>query len=188
MEDFEPIFKELIEVCCCFVHVTLAGIRLRRFQNDVNDAYTDAYTEAFIPVAETLVANAGRVESSDPKQAIDLYKRASVVYRVSRFPFQSTPYKKKAYQAQKDAYMRGARLWDIPMQDINIPHAHAAGKDGKEIPLYVRAPPSATAERPVPVVLLITGLDGHRPDNTQVASPLSSFVVIANAGTQTAHR
>jgi len=123
-----------------------------------------------VPIAEALVAQAAEIESTDPKQAIDLYKRASVVYRVSRFPFQSTPYKKKAYQAQKEAYMRGARLWDIPMQDISIPHTHAAGEDGKKIPLYVRAPPAASAENPVPVMLLITGLDGHRPDNTQVRS------------------
>jgi len=54
-----------------------------------------------------------------------------------------------------------------------IPHTHAAGDDGAEIPVYVRTPRGAKKEAPVPVVLLITGLDGHRPDNAGVGIPLA---------------
>lgn len=68
--------------------------------------------------------------------------------------------------------MKGAQLWDVPMQEVIIPHKHAAGEDGKEIPLYVRTPPNASAENPAPVMFLITGLDGHRPDNFEVRRPV----------------
>jgi len=65
--------------------------------------------------------------------------------------------------------MRGAALWDIPMKEVVIPHTHAAGQDGKEVPLYVRMPRGAGKDgKKVPVLLLMTGLDGHRPDNSEV--------------------
>jgi len=67
--------------------------------------------------------------------------------------------------------MRGAALWDIPLKEVVIPHTHAAGEDGKEIPLYVRMPRGAgKGGKKVPVLLLMTGLDGHRPDNSEVRS------------------
>ena len=115
-----------------------------------------------------MVEEAEAAESKDPAKAIDLYKRAAVVYRISRFPFICSPLKTRAYELQKAAYLKAAKLWETPLKDVNIPHKHAAGADGKEIPLYIRIPPTATPESPCPVVLLITGLDGHRPDNTMV--------------------
>ena len=63
----------------------------------------------------------------------------------------------------------GAKLWDVPITEVVIPHKHASEGDGKEIPLYLRIPPTASKESPCPVVLLVTGLDGHRPDNTEVS-------------------
>lgn len=50
-----------------------------------------------------------------------------------------------------------------------IPHTHATGRDGAHIPIYVRLPEEASASNRVPVVLLMTGLDGYRPDNSQRA-------------------
>lgn len=76
--------------------------------------------------------------------------------------------KRKAYNDQKSVYLRGASLWDVPMKEEIIPHTYASGEDGKEIPVYIRTPKKAKAGSPVPVVLLICGLDGHRPDNFEV--------------------
>lgn len=56
--------------------------------------------------------------------------------------------------------MRGASLWDVPMKEVIIPHTHAEGEDVKEIPLYVRIPPAAKKGNKVPVMLLMTGMDG----------------------------
>jgi hypothetical protein len=54
------------------------------------------------------------------------------------------------------------------MKDVTIEHKFAEGEDGKEIPMYVRIPRGAKADKKVPVLLLISGLDGHRPDNSEV--------------------
>lgn len=63
--------------------------------------------------------------------------------------------------------MKGAELWDVPIKEVIVPFKDAANGDDKSIPLYVRTPATATIEKPVPVILLITGLDGHRPDNSE---------------------
>jgi hypothetical protein len=115
-----------------------------------------------------LAHEAEAVESTDHSLAIQLYKRACVVYRISRFPYIGTPLKREAYEAQKKAYLKGAALWDVPLQELVIPHTYAGEGDGKEIPLYIRMPIDASPEMPCPVMLLVTGLDGHRPDNTEV--------------------
>jgi pimeloyl-ACP methyl ester carboxylesterase len=73
----------------------------------------------------------------------------------------------KAYKAQKKTYLKGTKLWDVPIQEVILPFKNAADGDGDSIPLYVRTPPVASQEKPVPVILLITGLDGHRPDNSE---------------------
>ncbi len=153
LEDFAPIFENLIK-------------------DNVNDAYSDKYTEYFLPTAEKLTDEALSAQASDRVKAADLFKRAACVYRISRFPSldAGTGLKKKIFELQKQVYLRGASLWDAPIKEIKIPHTAAEGQEGKEIPLFVRLPPGASSNKKCPVVLLITGLDGHRPDNTGVSS------------------
>ncbi|KAF2101455.1 alpha/beta-hydrolase [Rhizodiscina lignyota] len=146
LEDFEPIFDFLI-------------------RNNINDPYNDAYTSAFFSIAEDLAKRGEDAESTDKALAIALYKRASTVYRLSRFPYIGTPLKREAFEKQKKVYEKGMRLWDPVMTEVIIPHKYAKEGDGKEIPLYVRMPRGSTVDKPVPVMFLITGLDGHRPDN-----------------------
>ena len=112
-----------------------------------------------------MTAEAQAAEASDKTKAIELYKRASCVYRLSRFPYIGTPKKREAYERQKTVYMQGARLWDVPLEEVIIPFVDRKDGDGETVPLYTRTPPGASKEKPVPVILLITGLDGHRPDN-----------------------
>jgi hypothetical protein len=151
-QDFEPIFKKLIE-------------------ENINDPYEDAWCNAFLPTAQRLAQEADAAASTDTAQAIELYKRSCVVYRISRFPYIGTPLKREAFEAQKKAYLKCAALWDVPLQEVVIPHSHAGEGDGQAIPLYVRMPLDASPEKPCPVMLLVTGLDGHRPDNTEVRCP-----------------
>ena len=61
--------------------------------------------------------------------------------------------------------MKAATKWDCPVEEVTIEHTSAEGHDQREIPLYVRYPANAQGLK-VPVVLLLTGLDGYRPDNT----------------------
>lgn len=115
------------------------------------------------------------VQGSDKKKAIELYERAAAVFRISRFPSvdgDETGFKRGIFNEQVQVYLRGASLWDAPLKQVVIPHTAAAGEDGKEIPLFVRIPSGASESKKCPVVLLLTGLDGHRPDNTGVSPPI----------------
>jgi pimeloyl-ACP methyl ester carboxylesterase len=126
------------------------------------------YTKEFLPTCEELVKKADALKDQGRKQeAIDMYLRACAVYRIARFPYINSDVKKEAYEAQKKAYMKAASLFDVPIKDVAIPHTAGTDKDeGKEIPLYVRVPPDTSPSKPCPVVILMCGLDGHRPDNT----------------------
>lgn len=147
-EDFAPIFETLIK-------------------KGIYDGYSDEYTKEFLSTAEDLVAQADAKASSVKTTAIAIYLRACAVYRIARFPYINSPVKTDAYEAQKKAYMKAAALFDCPIEDIEIPHTAGTKEDeGAKVPLYVRWPKGASKEKPVPAVLLMCGLDGHRPDNT----------------------
>lgn len=148
-EDFASIFERLIA-------------------QNINDPYLDAYTNAFIPTAEALAKKARSLENNDRDKAVELYKRAGVVLRIARFPYIATELKKRCFELQKEVYMRGAKLWEVPMREEVINHKYAANGDNSKIPLYLRVPPAASKKNPCPVILFITGLDGHRPDFTEV--------------------
>ncbi|KAL8732075.1 MAG: hypothetical protein Q9166_003029 [cf. Caloplaca sp. 2 TL-2023] len=96
-----------------------------------------------------------------------LYFHIGALYRISRFPFINSPIKRQAFEAQKYAYLFATSHWIDPIVEETIPHTFATGDDGKNIPLYVRVPVTASSKNPTPTILLITGLDGYRPDNTQ---------------------
>ncbi|KAJ5281737.1 hypothetical protein N7478_007109 [Penicillium angulare] len=154
-EDFEPIFEELIA-------------------KNINDPFTDAYTNAFSPIVDKLEEEATTaLNNSHPDRAADLFRRAAVVLRISRFPYVSpttrpdTVTKRAALDRQKYLYMKAASLWNPVINEVIIPHTRRSAKDGPSIPLYIRVPEEASADRPVPVILLMTGLDGYRPDNSQ---------------------
>jgi len=157
-EDFAPIFEELIN-------------------KNINDACSPAYTEAFLPTAERLVSLADKKAKEDPnsgKEASALYLRACAVYRIARFPYitgfpaVNDDIKWKAWEAQKAAYLEAGRLWACPVEEVLVDHEHAKGRDRGKIPVYVRVPgkEEGKEEQRCPVVVLMTGLDGYRPDNT----------------------
>ena len=148
-EDFAPIFETLIK-------------------KGIHDGYSVEYTKEFLPTCEELVKKADALkDEGNKKEAIDMYLRACAVYRIARFPYINSDVKKEAYEAQKKAYLKGAALLDVPIKDVVIPHTAGTDKDeGKEVPLYIRIPPGASKSKPCPAVILMCGLDGHRPDNT----------------------
>jgi len=148
-EDFAPIFETLI-------------------QKGIHDGYSVEYTKEFLPTCEKLVEAAEEKNDSGDKQAaIDLYLRACAVYRIARFPYINSDVKREAYEAQKKAYMKAVGLFECPIDDIEIPHTAGTEKDeGTKVPLYVRLPKGASKENACPAVILMCGLDGHRPDNT----------------------
>ncbi|KAI0010482.1 Alpha/Beta hydrolase protein [Xylariaceae sp. FL0662B] len=155
--DFAPIFADLIA-------------------RGIDDGTSDAYTRAFEPTARALETEGdAALAAGDIAAAGNLYLRAACVWRIARFPYVAAfprvtnAAKWAAFEAQKTVYLKAGRLWDAPVAEVRIPHTHRAGRDGVEIPVYVRVPATSTTdEKPqaYPAVLLLTGLDGYRPDNT----------------------
>ncbi|RYP77512.1 hypothetical protein DL771_001085 [Monosporascus sp. 5C6A] len=175
-EDFDPVFRDLV-----------AG--------DVNDGTSPAYTRAFLPAAEALEGRGDEAAArGDDKMASELYLRAACVLRIARFPYigshprVSDPVKWDAWERQKRVYMKAGRTWDAPVTEVHIPHVFKRGADRDTIPAYVRVPAETSKNdgqaeglaenghkghgteenhhRKYPTVLLLTGLDGYRPDNT----------------------
>ncbi|KAL3440210.1 Alpha/Beta hydrolase protein [Aspergillus insuetus] len=152
IQDFAPIFEHLIK-------------------HNINDALSDEYTNAFLPIAESLQQRAATaLEKGDTQAASDLLLRAAVVYRISRFPYvgpNHTGLKRDAFERQKQVYLAGTSFWTLKIEERLIPFTHRSGNEGTHIPIYVRTPETATLGRKVPCVLILTGLDGYRPDNSQ---------------------
>ncbi|KAL8383717.1 hypothetical protein RB595_010767 [Gaeumannomyces hyphopodioides] len=154
-EDFEPIFAHLIA-------------------HDINDGTSAEYTQAFFATAKKLTDAAdAAVAAFDRVSATALYLRACAVYRIARFPYitsyprVSCPVKWNAWEAQKEVYARCGMMWDEPLQEVLVPHTRRAGADRAAIPIYVRVPRwTAAGGQACPAVILMTGLDGYRPDNT----------------------
>lgn len=51
-----------------------------------------------------------------------------------------------------------------PIREVKIPHAHKADGDGDNVFFNYLLPPGASADKPAPMVLIITGLDGYRTE------------------------
>ncbi|KAI0425850.1 Alpha/Beta hydrolase protein [Xylaria sp. FL1042] len=163
--DFEPIFADLVA-------------------RGIDDGASKAYTQAFFQQAEALeFVGDDKARRGEKEEAARLYLRAACVLRIARFPYitafpeVSCPVKWKAWEMQKKVYLKAAALWDVPIAEVEIPHVCSEGRDRAAIPAYVRVPPVGANESergaeietdggPHPVVLLFTGLDGYRPDNT----------------------
>ncbi|EAL94052.1 heptaketide hydrolyase ayg1 [Aspergillus fumigatus Af293] len=153
IEDFEPIFNHLIS-------------------KNINDAASDEYTQAFLPTASALEEKAAQaLQAGKHEEASNLLCRAAVVYRISRFPYvditKPSSIKRVAFERQKQAYLKATSLWTQPIREVTVPHTYRTGNDGAHIPIYIRTPAGADQSNPVPIVLIMTGLDGYRSDNSQ---------------------
>lgn len=92
------------------------------------------------------------------------------------------PVKWGAWELQKEVYLKAGALFGCPVEEVLVPHVYKAGRDRGVIPVYVRVPREEDGGEEVagkgkggdggedeggwPVVILMTGLDGYRPDNT----------------------
>lgn len=83
---------------------------------------------------------------------------------MARFPAPRSPKQKHAWEESKDCAVKGLGLREHPIHEVKIPHKHAENGDGKEIPVYLQLPESASKEKPCPLVIIFTGLDGYRTE------------------------
>lgn len=147
VKDFQPVFDQLVA-------------------KDMKEPYDwDAYAEAFLPKAEELVARATIAEAEgDQAKASELYLRASAVYRISRFPTPRSNTQRLAWTQGKKVCLKGLSLRDHPVAEVIIPHTFGRQNEGSVIPAYYQVPAQATPESPVPLVIILCGLDGYRTE------------------------
>lgn len=150
----------------------LSGLKADCLKKNINDGTSPAYTKTFFPIAASLTKQGDELVATDPVKASELYLRAACLYRIARFPYTGSfptindATKWEAWELQKVVYMKAAKTWEQPVAEVIIPHTHKAGEDRAEIPAYIRMPKAQEGVEKVPAVLLMTGLDGYRPDNT----------------------
>jgi len=130
------------------------------------------YSSAFIEKALALEKEGDALlEIGANGEASNLYLRSACLLRIGRFPHimgfptVNCPRKWTAWVLQKSVYLKAAKLWNAPVEEVDIPHECKEGRDKDTIPAYVRVP-TTEDQKPFPTVLLFTGLDGYRPDNT----------------------
>jgi hypothetical protein len=69
--------------------------------------------------------------------------------------------------------MKAASQWESPVKEILIPFIGREGQDRDTIPVYIRVP-KRDGNGKVPVVILMTGLHGYKPDNTELTNEFLS--------------
>jgi esterase FrsA len=112
----------------------------------------DEWAAAWSAVADGYMAKAKA--ASDPREADANFIKAWRLYYFGQWPAPTSAGKQAAYRRAIDAYLQHARYFDPPHEVVRIPYR--AG----EIVGYLRLP--ATAPRPVPLVLAISGLDSRK--------------------------
>src|SRR6202040_2402133 len=95
------------------------------------------------------------------------YIRAWRIYSFGRWPVPASPGKQRAYEKAIEAFRAHARFWDPPLEIVRIPF------EGKEIVGYLRLPKNAN--RPVPLVLAVNGLDSRKEDLSESFSAILPF-------------
>jgi acetyl esterase/lipase len=115
--------------------------------------------------------------------ATGLYQKASGLYFMGRFPCPNHPAKQRCAEAERAAYLAGARHWPQPVRRQSVPFDGRDG-EGREVVLLVRRP--AGRARP-PVVLMWGGVDACKEQMTVASDTLlargAATVAMDNAGT-----
>ncbi|OMP81487.1 UPF0255 protein [Diplodia seriata] len=143
-KDFEPIVEEMTRV-------------------SANKGF--ALDPAIRPQAEKLTRIAEEAEAAGEREkASEYYLRSSAVWRISRFPAPRSEKQRYAWEEGKKVCLKGLQLREHPVQEVLIPHRHAAAGEGSHIPVYHQLPAGASKDNPAPVVVIITGLDGYRTE------------------------
>jgi dienelactone hydrolase len=143
-KDFEPVVKELVE-------------------KDFKEPYNwDEYAKVYFPQAEKLKEIAQEAEAaSEREKASEYYLRSSAVYRISRFPAPRSDVQREAWKLGKEVCIKGLGMRPHPVKEVMIPHKHRQEGEGDVIPVYHLVPDSS---KPVPTVVIFTGLDGYRTE------------------------
>ncbi len=72
--------------------------------------------------------------------------------------------RRKAFEAQKAAYVLGTSSWIDPVCEVLVPHTHRKDQEESEIPVYIRLPTTALRQAPLPVTVVCTEAEQSRAD------------------------
>ena len=130
----------------------------------------DSYPSYFTTKAKELEKTAVEAEEKgNIDKAQEYYLRASTLYRFARFPAIRSSAQKQAWEKSKETALKGlalrAKVNGYPaVQEVLVPYKQALEHEGKEIPIFYQLPAGASNVNPVPLVLVIAGLDGYRTE------------------------
>ena len=125
------------------------------------DADREAFTNEFLAAAEPHEKRAREAEARGDKQAARKeYLSAYGLYRMARFPCQSTQGKKAAYKKSQDCVLKAWSFDEVPARRVEMPFKGRPGEGDKMIG-YLRAPKGVA--RP-PVLVYWAGIDTFKED------------------------
>jgi hypothetical protein len=145
--DFSPVVQQLVS-------------------KDMKEPYDwDAYAKLYFPQAEKLKKIAQEAEAAGEKEkASEYYLRSSAVYRISRFPAPRSDVQREAWKLGKEVCIKGLGMRTHPVKEVMVPHRHRNEDEEDVIPVYHLLPEGASKDKPVPTVIIFTGLDGYRTE------------------------
>ncbi|MES2512200.1 MAG: alpha/beta fold hydrolase [Pseudomonadota bacterium] len=122
-------------------------------------------------------------QAGDGARAGALYKKASGMFFMGRFPCPNHPAKQRCAVAERETYIAASRFWALPIERIAIAFDGREG-EGREIVVLLRRP--AGVEKP-PVVVMWGGVDACKEQMTEASDALLAqgiaTVAMDNAGT-----
>ena len=122
-------------------------------------------------------------KTGDATYASALYKKASGLFFMGRFPCPNHPAKERCAQAERETYIAASRYWTSPIERIVIPFNGHAG-EGSEIVVLLRRPIGITKP---PVVVMWGGVDAYKEQMTEASNAFLAHgiatIAMDNAGT-----
>jgi esterase FrsA len=123
----------------------------------------DEWAASWSVIGERYATKASAELAADPAQADKDFVRAWRYYSFARWPVPNSPGKQKAYERALDAFLAHGKLLDPPLEILRLPF------EGKESVAYRQMPKS---DKPVPLILAISGLDSRKEDMAERFQPM----------------
>jgi esterase FrsA len=123
----------------------------------------DEWAASWSVIGDRYMAKAKGELATAPRDADKDFVHAWRYYSFARWPVPNAPGKEKAYAKAREAFLAHGKLLDPPLEVLRIPF------EGKEIVAYRQVPKS---DKPVPLVLAISGLDSRKEDMAERFQPL----------------
>lgn len=143
-----------------FEHVPLEQARemLDRLDTLDPEVWAATWSAEAVPAMR---AAAEAEAAGDCETALRGYLHAYGLFRLARFPAPNCAGKRAAYVQAKDAYLKAARFFNPPLEQVQIPYVGRQAP-GAAIVAYLRKPKGSPA--PLPIVVTWGGIDAFKEE------------------------